>query len=140
MDTTKITVQATVDADVKTAWNAYTEPQHITQWNFASDDWCCPSASNDLRPGGKYTARMEAKDGSLGFDFEAVYDEVNEHRGFTYTIADGRKVTTTFEGKDGKTLVTTIFDPEQVNPIEMQQGGWQAILNNYARHAGSIGK
>lgn len=139
MDTTKITVQATVDADVKTAWNAYTDPQHITQWNFASDDWCCPSASNDLRPGGKYTARMEAKDGSFGFDFGAVYDEVNEHRDLSYTIGDGRKVTTTFEDTDGKTLVTTIFDPEQVNPIEMQQGGWQAILDNYARYAGSIG-
>lgn len=133
-----ITIDATVAADIATAWDTYTDPEHITKWNFASDDWCCPSASNDLRPGGQYTARMEAKDGSFGFDFGGVYDDVNEHRDLSYTLGDGRKVKTTFEDKGGKTLVTTMFDPEQVNPVEMQQGGWQAILNNYVKYTESL--
>lgn len=128
---TPITITAAVNAPIKKAWKTYTDPVAMTLWNFASDDWYCPRTENDLRAGGKLKSRMEAKDGSFGFDFEAVYDEVIPEEKLAYTLADGRKVVTTFEEKDGKTTVTTVFDPEQMNPVEMQQAGWQAILNNY---------
>ncbi|MEC7764794.1 MAG: SRPBCC family protein [Pseudomonadota bacterium] len=135
MTTEKITIDATVDAPVETVWARYTDPDHITQWNFASDDWCCPSASNDMRVGGKYAARMEAKDGSFGFDFEAIYTDLQPERALTYRMEDGRMVTTTFEPIGSKTQVTTVFDAETENDIEMQRGGWQSILNNFKKHA-----
>jgi uncharacterized protein YndB with AHSA1/START domain len=132
-----ITVQ--VNVPVKKAWKAYTDPVAITLWNFASDDWYCPTAENDLRAGGKLKSRMEAKDGSFGFDFEATYDEVINEKKIAYTLGDGlgdaRKVIITFEKQGNKTTVTTEFDPEETNPIEMQQAGWQAILNNYKAYA-----
>ncbi len=131
---TKITVSAIIDAPVAKAWDCYTNPDHITNWNFATNDWQCPSASNDLRPGGKYSARMEAKDGSFGFDFEAVYDVVEPHRELTYTMGDGRQATTLFESQGNATKVTTTFDPENQNPADMQQQGWQMILNNYKKY------
>lgn len=87
----KITIESTIAANPKKVWESWVEPKHITKWNFATDDWQCPSATNDLRVGGKYAARMEAKDGSFGFDFEAVYDEVVEQKKITYTMGDGRK-------------------------------------------------
>ncbi len=127
----KITVEAVVDADPKKVWEYWCEPKHITKWNFASDDWCCPSATNDLRVGGKYSARMEAKDGSFGFDFEAIYDEVIPLKIISYTMPDGRKATTVFQDLDGKTKVTTTFDAENVHSLEQQRDGWQAILNNF---------
>ncbi|MGJ8594049.1 MAG: SRPBCC family protein [Aquaticitalea sp.] len=133
----KITVKANINATPKKVWNYWNEPEHITKWNFANDDWCCPKAENDLRAGGKLKTRMEAKDGSFGFDFEGVYDEIKEQETITYTIADGRKVTTTFEDLEGKTKVTTIFDAEQQNSIEMQKDGWQAILNNFKKYVES---
>jgi uncharacterized protein YndB with AHSA1/START domain len=132
---TKITVQAIVSADTKKVWGYYTNPKHITKWNFASDDWQCPSATNDMRAGGKYIARMEAKDGSSGFDFEAVYDEVIAGEKFTYTMTDGRQASVTFKKLDNKTEVIVIFDAETENPEEMQRGGWQAILNNFKKYA-----
>lgn len=138
MSPTKITISATVKTDAKKAWDAYTLPQHITKWNFASDDWQCPSAENDLRIGGKYKARMEAKDGSFGFDFEAVYDEVIPQQKITYTMGDGRKATTLFESANGITKVTTTFDAESENPIEMQQQGWQMILNNFVKYTETL--
>ncbi|MEE1964296.1 SRPBCC family protein [Allomuricauda taeanensis] len=131
MEKDKITVQTTVNKNVERVWECWTDPEHITQWNFAADSWCCPKAENDLKVGGKYRARMEAKDGSFGFDFEAVYDEVVKHKKISYTMTDGRQATTTFETSGTGTLVTTVFDPENQNPLEMQQGGWQAILNNF---------
>ena len=127
----KITISTSVHADAKKAWDYYTNPRYITQWNFADPSWHCPSASNDLRVGGKYSARMEARDGSFGFDFEAVYDEILDGKGFTYTMPDGRVVSVGFEGKGRDTDVVVSFDPENENPIELQRGGWQAILNNY---------
>ena len=135
MSTTKITIQATVNVKPEKAWDLYTNPAHITGWNFASDDWHCPRAENDMRVGGKYSSRMEAKDGSWGFDFEAIYDEVAAPETFTYTIADGRKVKADFEGKGDATEVTITFDAENENPVEMQRSGWQAILDNYKRYA-----
>lgn len=130
-----ITITALVEAPIQKAWKAYTDPVAITLWNFASDDWYCPTAENDLRVGGKLKSRMEAKDGSFGFDFEAIYDEVIDQKKIAYSLDDGRKVIITFEEQGGKTAVTTVFDPEETNPVEMQRGGWQAILNNYKAYA-----
>lgn len=137
MRQTKITIEAVISADTKTVWDFWTKPEHITNWNVASDDWQCPWAENDLRSGGKYSARMEAKDGSFGFDFEAVYDEVIDQKEITYTMSDGRQATTTFENLDGKTKVKTTFDVEEENPVEIQKDGWQAILDNFKKYVES---
>lgn len=134
MQVTKITVAATIAADIKKVWDYYTKPEHITQWNFADESWHCPAAENDLKVGGKMKSRMEAKDGSFGFDFEATYDEVIEHKKITYTIADGRQATTVFEDLGGQTRVTIAFDAESENPADMQQAGWQAILDNFKNY------
>ena len=137
MKTDIITISADVNCPRDQVWSLWTEPEHVTRWNFASDDWCCPSAENDLRVGGRYKARMEAKDGSFGFDFEAIYEEVSKPEKMVYTLEDGRKVSTTFEEKDGATTVTTEFDAEAENSVEMQRNGWQAILNNFKAYAES---
>ncbi len=137
MNTSKITVQATVQANAKKAWYYYNQPEHITKWNFAADDWHCPSAENNMVVGGKYKSRMEAKDGSFGFDFEAIYDAVEIGKSFAYTMPDGRKVNVNFHDKGDETLVEVTFDAEDQNPIEMQRGGWQAILNNYKNYTES---
>ncbi|MEW6773967.1 MAG: SRPBCC family protein [Bacteroidota bacterium] len=137
MNTTKITVQALIKADIRKVWDYYTKPEHITKWNFAIDTWHCPSASNDLRVGGKYVARMEAKDSSFGFDFEGIYNQVTEHKGFTFTMPDNRVVKVTFNDKGSETEVVVTFDAENQNPIEMQQQGWQAILNNFKSYVES---
>ncbi|HMR18455.1 MAG TPA: SRPBCC family protein [Sphingobacterium sp.] len=134
MSETKITVETRVDTDIQTLWHVYTEPEHIVKWNFASDDWQCPSAENDLQTGGKYKARMEAIDGSFGFDFEATYEEVVPYQRIVYSMADGRKVISTFSESDGKATITTVFDAENENPIEMQRDGWQAILDNLKKY------
>ena len=130
----KITVAATINADVKKVWDYYTNPEHITKWNFADPSWHCPSASNDMRVGGKYSARMEAKDGSFGFDFVTIYDEIVDGEKFTYTMEDGRQASVTFEKDGNKTEVTVIFDPEDQNAIEFQKSGWQAILDNFKKY------
>ena len=135
MDTTKITIQAVVAADRQKVWNCYTQPEHITKWNFATDTWHCPAASNDMRVGGKYLARMEAKDGSFAFDFEAVYNEIVDGEKFTYTMPDNREIQVSFEQTDDKTLVIVTFDPENENPVDLQRSGWQSILDNYRKYA-----
>lgn len=129
----KITTRATVFANKQKVWEYYTQPEHITKWNFANDDWCCPSASNDLKVGGRYVARMEAKDGSFGFDFDAVYTEINEGQNFTYEFG-GRFATVDFKETDGQTEVTITFDPETENSIDLQRQGWQAILDNFKKY------
>ena len=134
MNTTKITIQAVVAADRQKVWACYTQPEHITKWNFATDTWHCPEASNDMRVGGKYLARMEAKDGSFAFDFEAVYNEIVDGEKFTYTMPDNRVVQVSFEQTDDKTLVTLIFDPENENPVDLQRRGWQSILDNFRKY------
>jgi len=134
MTSSRIEVQTTVSISPQKVWEAWTDPAHITQWNFAIDDWHCPRATNELRVGGKYFARMEAKDGSFGFDFEAVYDEVIDLKEITYTMADGRSSTTRFESLGDKTKVTTVFDAETQNSEELQRNGWQAILNNFKKY------
>jgi len=129
----KITVSAVLSADKKTVWDFYTQPEHITQWNFADPSWHCPSASNDLSIGGRYVARMEAKDGSFGFDFDATYVEVVPYEHFTYVFGD-RLATVHFHAVDGKTEVVIQFDPETENALELQQQGWQAILNQFKHY------
>lgn len=131
---TTITVETTILADINKVWDYWTKPEHITKWNFADDSWHCPRAENDLRAGGKYGARMEAKDGSFGFDFEAVYDEVIDNEKIAYTMADGRRATTTFEDLGDKTKINIVFDAEDENSIEMQKSGWQAILDSFKQY------
>lgn len=131
---TKITVQAVVNAPVEKVWKFYTEPKHIMQWNNASNDWHTPRAENDLRKGGKFLSRMEAKDGSMGFDFGGIYEEVKTNRLISYVMGDGRKATIVFAKEDKKTKVTVTFDAESTNSIEMQRNGWQAILNNFKKY------
>lgn len=131
MKNNKITVQATVAADINTVWASWTLPEHITKWNFASDDWHCPSSTNDLRAGGRFCATMAAKDGSMSFDFEGIYDEVIHHKKIAYSLADGRQISVLFESEGNKTRVTEIFDPENVHPEELQRAGWQSILDNF---------
>ncbi|MEH7086574.1 SRPBCC family protein [Neobacillus drentensis] len=131
----KVTVETTVYAPVAKVWEYWTEPKHITQWNNASDDWHTPVAENDLKVGGKFLTRMEAKDGSFGFDFGGIYDEVKVNEVISYTMGDGRKVDVTFKGQEDETQVIETFDAETTNPIEMQQAGWQAILDNFKKYA-----
>ncbi|VVT17344.1 Activator of HSP90 ATPase [Roseovarius sp. EC-HK134] len=130
----QITVETTVSVSVEEAWSAYTTPDDITQWNFANDDWCCPRVESDLRPGGKYIARMEAKDGSMGFDFQGTYEKIELHKELSLVLDDGRVSRTTFTENSGKTNVATTFDAETRNPTDMQRDGWQAILNNFKAH------
>ena len=131
---TKLTVHATINANRKKVWEYYTKPEHITKWNFADPSWHCPSAENDMRIGGKYKARMEAKDGSFGFDFEAVYTKLDEGDRFTYVMGDGREASVDFLDMGPKTDMIVKFDAETENPIEMQKGGWQAILDNFKKY------
>ena len=130
----EITVSTTVPGSPSTAWDAYTDPDAITQWNQATDGWCCPSAQVDLRVGGKHTARMEAKDGSEGFDFQGTYEEVDAPNALTLVLDDGRRSRTTFDQDGEETRVTTVFEADDVAPVEMQKQGWQAILDNYREY------
>ena len=130
MKKSKITIQASINAPLEKVWEYYTQPEHIVKWNFADPSWHCPSAENDMQVGGIYKARMEAKDASNGFDFEAVYTEIVEKERFSYTFWD-RTATVTFQNLSAQTLVTVTFDPEDENPVDMQQAGWQMILNNF---------
>ncbi len=131
---TNLTVEATVNAPVEKVWEIWTQPEHITKWNSPSDDWHTPSAENDLRVGGRFSSRMEAKDGSFGFDFGGVYDEVKTNEWIAYTLDDGRKVKISFVTNGVTTKVTESFEAEDINPIEMQQGGWQAIIDNFKKY------
>ncbi|MCD1257705.1 SRPBCC family protein [Paenibacillus athensensis] len=128
---TKVTVQAVIQAPVEKVWRYWSEPEHITKWNQASEDWHAPRAENDLRVGGKFVTRMEAKDGSMGFEFGGVYDVVNRHEAIGYAMEDGRRVDITFVDQGNETEVIETFDAENSNPVEFQQAGWQAILNNF---------
>lgn len=133
-----ITVEVTINVPVTFAWKYFSEPEHITKWNYAIDAWHCPRADNDLRVGGKLNSRMEAKDGSMGFDFSATYNEVEENMKQVYTLDDGRKVLVHFTDLGDRSKVTQVFEAEDSNSVEMQKDGWQAILNNFKRHAESF--
>lgn len=130
-----ITVQNVVNAPVEKVWTLWTVPEHITQWNNASDDWHSPSAKNDLWTGGQFSYRMEAKDGSFGFDFNGVYDEIKTNELITYSIEGGRKVKIIFKRQGNVTKITEAFEAETENPIELQRGGWQNILDNFKKYA-----
>lgn len=130
-----ITVQVTIDVAVKKVWNFFTAPEHIIKWNNASPDWHTPKASNDLQVGGKFLYRMEARDGSFGFDFEGQYDEVKTNELISYTLGDGRKVSITFKPLNNQTGVVEIFEAETENSLDLQRSGWQNILDNFKKYA-----
>ena len=130
-----ITVSATVNAQAEKVWNYWTAPGHITQWNNASPDWHTPHAENDLRIGGKFSSRMEAKDGSMGFDFWGIYNEIKLHELIAYTMGDGRRAKIIFEADGNQTKITETFEAETENSIELQRGGWQAILDSFKKYA-----
>lgn len=130
----KITVETTVNAPIEKVWAAYITPEDIMLWNAASDDWHTTAANVDLREGGQFSSRMEAKDGSMGFEFGGVYDEVREHEYIAYTMGDGRKVQVKFTGNGNSTEIEESFDAESMNPAEMQRAGWQAILDNFKKY------
>ena len=134
---TTVTVENIVKAPVEKVWKLWTLPEHITKWNNASNDWHSPFAENDLSVGGKFLFRMEAKDGSLGFDFSGVYNDLKTNELIAYTIGDGRKVKITFSSSGNETKVVEVFETENINPIEMQRGGWQAILDNFKKYVES---
>lgn len=133
----KITVDTTVEAPLRQVWEYFTTPEHIMAWSQASEDWHTPRASNDLRVGGHFSYRMEAKDGSTGFDFNGTYDEIEPFESISYTIEGGRKVVIVFIETSGQTHVTETFEAENENPIEVQRGGWQAILDSFKRYVES---
>jgi uncharacterized protein YndB with AHSA1/START domain len=130
----RITVETTVNKGMEKAWEFWTRPEHITNWNYASDEWHSPSAVNDLRPGGTFSYRMEAKDGSFGFDFGGTYDEVKQGEGIQYTLGDGRKVEVLFQPLGEATRITEVFEAEDENTLDMQRFGWQAILDNFKKY------
>lgn len=134
MEKTIITIETNVNAHVEKLWDYWTKPEHITQWNNASDDWHTPWAKNDLRTGGHFSSRMETRDGSMGFEFGGIYDEVSEHEYIEYTMGDGRKVKVTFTPEGNSTKVTESFEAETENSVELQRGGWQAILDNFKKY------
>lgn len=134
-----ITISAQVHSDIEDVWKRWNQPEHITQWYFAVPEWYAPTAVNDLRVGAAFKIRMSAKDHSFGFDFEGVYTELIEHQLIAYALGDGRKVSIHFEpittDQGNAILITQRFEPEAMNTIELQQGGWQAILNNFKSYA-----
>ena len=133
----KITVEAFVQAPKDAVWKLWTTPEDIVQWNNASEDWHTPSAKNDLKSGGKFVYRMEAKDGSFGFDFGGIYDMVKPKEFIAYTIGDGRKVEISFTGNGSIVKISETFEVESQNSIELQRDGWQAILNNFKKYSES---
>ena len=133
----RITVTTVVNVPVEKVWKCWTEPQHIMQWNHASDDWHCPKAENNLKKGGNFSYTMAAKDGSFSFDFVGVYDNVIQNELIENTLGDGRKMKVAFTAIDKKTKVVEIFEAESENSVELQKGGWQAILDNFKKHTES---
>ncbi len=138
--TTILTVTATIQAPVQKVWEFWTKPEHITKCNNASSDWHTPHAENDLRPGGKFLSRMESVDGKEGFDFSGTYQKVEEHHLITYLMDDGRKAEIKFEEQGDTTYVTESFDAETQNSVELQQQGWQAIMDNFKAYTESLMK
>jgi uncharacterized protein YndB with AHSA1/START domain len=130
----KIAIETVIKASLSSVWNAWSNPEDIKQWNAASDDWHTTRSTVDLREGGKFLSRMEAKDGSMGFDFEGTYTRIVPHKIIEYRMSDGREVEVEFVERADNILVKTVFDAETENPPEMQRAGWQAILDNFGRY------
>jgi uncharacterized protein YndB with AHSA1/START domain len=129
----RITVETSVAAPIDQVWRAYTTPADIVKWNAASDDWHTTKAAVDLREGGVFSSRMEAKDGSMGFDFAGTYTKIVEHKRIEYSFGD-RKAEVEFVSGAKGVVVRVVFDSEETHSVEQQQGGWQAILDNFARY------
>ena len=129
-----ITIEASINAPVEKVWEFWNNPEHIKKWAFASPEWHAPKAENDLREGGEFSTTMAAKDGSMSFDFGGIYTAVDQNKLIEYTLGDGRKVKIVFEADGNRTNIKETFDPESQNPVEMQRGGWQAILDNFKKH------
>jgi len=136
----KIKIQAQINSTSEQVWDAWTNPIHIVNWNHATAEWHCPSASNDLQVGGRFSITMASKDGQSSFNFEGVYEEVNYPTALAYSLSDGRKVKAFFEKNNQGVLVTELFDPEDQNPIELQKAGWQGILNNLKAYVEQLNK
>jgi uncharacterized protein YndB with AHSA1/START domain len=137
MEKTIITIENTVNAPVAKVWELWSKPEHIIKWSTPSDEWHTPRAENDLRTGGKFVSRMEAKDGSMGFDFGGEYDEVRNHEYIEYTLGDGRKVTIDFTSDGNATKIVESFEAENMHPVDFQRAGWQAILDNFKKYTES---
>ena len=132
----QVTIQTEINKPINQVWDFFNNPKHIVNWNFAHESWECPSASNDLKVGGQLKSRMQAKDGSFGFDLVGIYDEVRENELIKYHFEDGRNIEVIFEKlSDDKTKVTENFDPENQNPVDFQRDGWQAILDHFKKYA-----
>lgn len=129
-----ITIETTVNKPVQIVWQYWNEPEHIVKWNYASEDWHTTKASNNLKIGGKFSSRMEAKDGSIGFDFEGIYEEIVENQLISYKLDDDRCVTVTFENNGNSTKIVETFDAESENSLELQRQGWQSILNHFKKY------
>lgn len=136
----EIKIYVKVNAPIDKVWNLFTKPEHIVNWNSASDDWCCPKALNDLKPGGKFSWRMESRDGSMGFDFEGIYEEILEYEKIKYTLGDKREVEIVFNSEGDSTIISETFEAEEINSPEVQKSGWQAILNNFKKYVESLNK
>jgi len=132
---TQITIETTVHADPARVWEAWNEPEHITRWAFASDDWTAPHAESDLRAGGRFKTVMAAADGSEQFDFSGVYTRVAVGEAIEYDMDDGRHVSTLFSEVPGGVRIAQTFEAEEENPVDFQRAGWQAILDNFKRYA-----
>ena len=130
---TKITVECTIKSSLDKVWKYWTIPEQIILWNHASDDWHCPKASNDLKVGGRFLYTMAAKDESFSFDFEGTYTEVIENKSIKYVLDDEREVSVDFIAIGDTVEIVETFEAETQNPIELQQFGWQAILNNFKK-------
>lgn len=133
-----ISVRATINAPIAKVWRCWSNPDDIIRWNYASDDWHTPRVENDLRVGGHFNSRMEAKDGSMGFDFYGEYTNVILNEKIEYTMGDGRHVKIVFTALDYKTEIVEDFEAENTNPVDMQREGWQAILNNFKKYVEGI--
>jgi len=132
-----ITIEAIVNKPIGIVWECWTKPEHITKWCFASDDWHAPSSTSDFKVGGKISTRMEAKDGSFGFDFWGIYNDIKTNEKVGVVLGDDRKWDTYFSVVDGSVKVVEEFEAESQNPIEMQRLGWQSILDNFKKYVES---
>lgn len=129
-----IIVKTSIKSSLKKVWEYWTQPHHIMNWNFASDEWHCPKAENNLNVGEKFSYTMAAKNGEMSFDFQGIYTKINDFSQIEYEISDGRKVIITFEELENEVEITESFDPENIHPEEFQQQGWQAILDNFKKY------
>jgi uncharacterized protein YndB with AHSA1/START domain len=131
----KITVETTISKPIEKVWECWTKPEHITHWNYASDDWHCPAAENDLRENGKFCYTRASKDGKMSFVFEGIFTLIKKPEAIHYLLGDGRTVQITFTESDNTTKVVETFDAEQMISVELQQAGWQAILDNFKQYS-----